>query len=385
MTTQSVTPETLTFDHIKSWDGQTMKDQMRRPEMREAIYRVIASKPIAEVEAAQAEIESKTPVAEPVVETVVEPVVETPVVPVAEVVPVEPVVPVAPKKIVVDYQVKDEDGNPIGRPTHLEAATEEEMRGKIIEAHVQATRAFHRLKKQKLTFKEPVAPVAPKATDEELLAYMKDLKSDDPQKQLEAVRKVNEADTRKIQAEADKKVAEAQELHRQQMVSQKFLADHKHDYNNCQANIKMIEAYFVENELAWTSDNLELAFHALESELAPVEKPVVPTPPANPVPVVAPVVQQPVTPVSVQPQVVAPAPGAPPANPVVAPHRPGVNGGIEPGQNSGVRPSAAAAPKGLTAEEIRSWDGATMRLKMRNPAIRAQIEAFAAARSQTKK
>jgi hypothetical protein len=384
MTTPSVTPETLTFDHIKSWDGQTMKDQMRRPEMREAIYKVIAAKPIAEVEAAQAEIESRTPVAEPVVETVAEPVVETPVVPVAEVVPVEPVISVAPKKIVVDYQVKDEDGNPIGRPTHLEAATEEEMRGKIIEAHVQATRAFHRLKKQKLTFKEPVAPAAPKATDEELLAYMKDLKSDDPQKQLEAVRKVNEADTRKIQAEADKKVAEAQELHRQQMVSQKFLADHKHDYNNCQANIKMIEAYFVENELAWTSDNLELAFHALESELAPVEKPVVPTPPANPVPVVAPVVQQPVTPVSVQPQVVAPAPAASPANPVVAAHRPGVNGGIEPGQNSGVRPSAAA-PKGLTAEEIKSWDGATMRLKMRNPAIRAQIEAFAASRSQAKK
>src|SRR5208282_1060051 len=36
-------------------------------------------------------------------------------------------VPVERKKIVREYQVRDEDGNPIGRPTHLEAWSAEEM------------------------------------------------------------------------------------------------------------------------------------------------------------------------------------------------------------------------------------------------------------------
>jgi hypothetical protein len=58
------------------------------------------------------------------------------------------------KKIVREYQVRDEDGNPIGRPTHLEAWSAEEMIEKMQTAHENATRAFHRLKKQKLQFNE---------------------------------------------------------------------------------------------------------------------------------------------------------------------------------------------------------------------------------------
>lgn len=386
MTTQ-VTPENLTFENIKSWDGPEMRRQMAHPEMRDAISRIAREKTLAEVEAAQLAIDARV-VDSPVEKTAEELAAEEQRVQAEQaeveaqrlVAEQEAARVVEPKKFVIDYQVKDEDGNPIGRPTHLEAPTEEELRGKIIEAHIQATRAFHRLKKQKVSFKEP-PPAAPvQASDAELLAAMKDLRSDDPQKQLDAVRKVQKVETDKIQAEADRKLAEANELHRQQQVSRSFLDRHKQDFNNCEANVNIIKEYFMENELAWTLDNLEIAFHAKESELAPVES-VAPIVPANPV-VVAPVI--PATPPAVQPVVVATAPVITPVNPVVITPRPGVNGGLIPGQNSGSRPVITTTTK-LTAEEIRSWSGPTMRANMRNPAMRAQIDAFFLAHNQGKK
>lgn len=373
MSTELITPETLTFDIIKSWDGATMKKYMQHPSMREAIYKVVQSQSLSAVEEAQAQIDS------------------TPVVDDAEVKAAEEAARVAAaqaeaqrvaeasaasKKIVVEYQATDEEGNPIGRPTHLEASSHEEMIGKMKEAHIQATRAFHRLKKQKVQSlrevnNQPVAPaVAQTMSDADLLATVKDLKSDDPQKALEAHRKLNRAEAAKIQAEADARVSAADELRRQEKVSYAFLKAHQNDFNNCEANVSLIKDYFQQNELAWTLDNLEIAFHALENELAPVAVSVAATPPANPAPVVAPVA----TPAAAQAQPVATAPvvTTPPANPAPAQPRPGVNGGIVPGQNSAVRP--AATPKGLTMDEINSWDGSTMRTKMRNPQIRAEIE-----------
>jgi len=393
MTTTPVTPETLTFDHIKGWTGQEMKDQMHRStEMRAAIYEIIRTKSLADVEAAQAEIEARQvadlpPTTASPEEIVVSEEQRVEAEAEAQRVAAEQVeatrVAALPKKFVADYQVKDEDGNAIGRPTHLEAATEEELRGKIIEAHIQATRAFHRLKKQKVSFKEQQQPIVPaQSSDAELLTFMKDLKSDDPQKQLDAVRKVQKVEADRVKAEADQKTSELNELRRQEKVSYDFLVRHQKDFNNCQANIELVKGYFEENQLAWTSDNLEIAFHALESGLAPVAVPVPPTTPVNPVPVVAAVVPPTsVVPVAVSPVVPTTVQTVVPANPVLPARRPGVNGSLEPGQNSGVRP-AAVEPKGLTVEEVRSWDGPTMRAKMRNPAIRAQIVAFAEARNK---
>jgi hypothetical protein len=216
----------------------------------------------------------------------------------------DPVAPVEPKKIVVDYQVRDEAGNPIGRPTHLEASTEEEMRAKLITAHEQATRAFHRLKAQKVQSLKDVqqrtpetAVVPSQLSDADLINAIKELKSEDPVKALEAHRRLTKAETDKVAAEKQVELDKINELRRQEQVSFKFLSDHKHDFNNCEANIKLIKEYFEENQLPWTSDNLEVAFHALESELAPVAVQVVPaaqsanpasaTPTATPTAVVA--------------------------------------------------------------------------------------------------
>jgi hypothetical protein len=364
MTEQILTPETLTFEHIKAWSGDEMKKHMSSP-LREAIYRVVQSRSLGEVEAVAA------------AQAVNEPIVSDPVVaPVDPVVaPVAPVVPVS-TKVIVDYQVKDDDGLPLGRPTHLEADSQEEMTQKIIEAHTQATRAFHRLKKQKVTtLREhqtanlPAVP-APTMTDSELLIAAKDLKSDDPAVALAAHRKLNKAEADKQAEEYRIRLAEADEKNRAEKVSHAFLRNHVNDFNNCQANIELVKEYFVEHDLPWTADNLEIAFHDLEPKLAPVV-PVAPTVAANPQPVVT-VPAVPVAPPVVQPVVAAPTPVAAPANLAPAIPRSGVNGGIIPGQTSGVRPEVK--PTGITIAEIRSWDGPTMRAKMRNPQLRAQIE-----------
>lgn len=394
MSTEIVTPATLTLAHIAKWDGTEMSRQMSHPEMREAITNVLKGKTLADVEAA-----ARAAVQQPIVEPT-DPPALTPeeqatadaaaqaeadrVAQEQEAVRKAAEEAAKPKKVSIDYQVRDEEGNPIGRPTHLEAATEEELRVKLIEAHTQATRAFHRLKKQKLTFKPAEQPTAKVGmSDQDLLAAMRDVRSDDAVKALEAQKKITKNEVDKQREEERAQTAALQEELRQKQVSLSFLHAHANDFNNCQANVKLVGDYIQNNELEWTLDNLEIAFNALESELAPVVKPVAPVAPVNPAPAPAPApaVTTQVTPPAVQPQVIAPAPAAAP-NPAPAAPRPGVNGGLVPGQQSGSRP--AVKPAGLTAEEIRSWDGATMAKHMANPAMRAKIDAFVAARNAAK-
>lgn len=383
MSTTQVTPETLTLAHVAKWDGTEMRKHMAHPEMRTAIMEILKGKSLDDVHAAAVQ-----PVDVPVTPTPEEQAAAD--AEVARLAQVEAdrvtaeqaaqeLARVAaeeaakPKKIVLDYQIKDEDGNPIGRPTHLEATSEEEMRQKMIEAHTQATRAFHRLKKQKISFKQPDQTSAPAPmSDQDIIAALQDVQSKDSSKADAAQQRLMENERRKAAHET--------EQIRQKGVSLEFLKKHLHDFNNCQANVQLIGSYIEENQLVWTLDNLEIAFNALESELAPVVKPVAPVTPVNPAPVTpAPAVATQTTPPAVRPEVIVPAPVTPPANPAPAQPRPGVNGGLVPGQQSGSRP--VAKPTGLTAEEIRSWDGPTMRKKMQNPAIRAEIEKFARERN----
>lgn len=372
------TPENLTWADISAWDGPTMRRHMATP-LRPHIIQIVSSRSLAEVQAVAAD-QPPEPVevvdnaallaeAQRLLDT------QVPVVPVPEA-----VVP-PKKKLVADYQITDDDGNPLGRPTHLEASTQEEMDAKRQEAHVQATRAFHRLKKQKITFKPEPAVVPAEMSDAAILNAIRDLKSDDPKAALAAVRAINKAESDRIKAESDAKVEETNELRRQEQVTFMFLKNHRDDYHPCEANTNLFREYFQENQLAWTVDNLEIAFNALESELAPVVKPVAPAAPVNPQPAAQPTPTT-VAALPVQPVVPAPAPTLPPVNPAVIAPRPGVNGGLVPGQNSAPRP----APKtsGLTADEVRKWDGPTMRLKMKNPTLRAQILQFVAEQNARK-
>jgi len=363
------TPENLTWEDIKSWDGKTMRMHMAGP-LRSKIQELALSRTPVEVQDLMVQQESNetpsneipSPVSEPQPEVAPEPVSQLP----------QP--PQPKQKFVVEYQIRDEQGNPIGRLTHLEADTQEELNLKMREAHTQAVRAFHRLKTQKVrSIKEVVQTPTPVSNNEQTtVELLKQLKSDDPSVALEAHRKLTELQRAEVRRELELKEAERQAAQDAQKVTYEFLARHKHDYNNCEANALILKRYFQDNDLAWTLDNLEIALHALENELAPVAVPAPSEPPANPV-YQTPAI--PATPVAVQP-VVHTAPTtmeqpAVPANPAPATPRPVFNGGLEPGQSATVRPKQT--PKGLTIEEILSWDGPTMRAKMRS-SLRAEIE-----------
>src|SRR5665811_777349 len=149
----------------------------------------------------------------------------------------------------------------------------------------------------------------------------------------------------------------------QKMVSINWMTKHIGDYNRCQANGKILATYLEENDLEWTVDNLDLAFAATESQLAPL---VLQAAPVAAVPEPTPVINPPVevsqavapTPVPVikpEPVVAAetPVPPAPAPNVQAPAARPGVNGGLIPGQQSAPRP--VAGPLGLTMKDIKGW------------------------------
>jgi hypothetical protein len=56
---------------------------------------------------------------------------------------------------------------------------------------------------------------------------------------------------------------------RQQAVSKHFMRLHAQDFAPCEANASIIANYVTANKLDWTLDDLEIAFEAVQSQLAP--------------------------------------------------------------------------------------------------------------------
>lgn len=171
------------------------------------------------------------------------------------------------QKIVREYQVRDDQGNPIGRPTHLEATTWEEMADKMQAAHENAMRLAERLRKRaevKPEFKKEEAPIEV-LTDAQLLEAQKDLASKDDVKvaRAQANLDINEANKARIQArkERDNQLAI--------QASYQFKKAHP-EYNPCEANNNLLLEYLQKENLAWTAQNLEIAYAAQESQMAPV-------------------------------------------------------------------------------------------------------------------
>jgi hypothetical protein len=316
----------------------------------------------------------------------------------------EPVVPTTPpaspveperKKIVREYQVRDEDGTPIGRPTHLEAWSMDEMLEKMQTAHENATRAFHRLKKQKLTFKqEPKTVLTPEQIAE---AAKVALEAKDSEKVTDVIRQVIETEYQKRERE----LRQQKDFEEGRAISNEFMRHHLHDYNPCEANQKEIGQYFAEKQLEFTLDNLEAAFIDLmdQNKLVRVEtpftsKPVVET--VNPAPAAA--VVTPVTPAIPEPepaavpvlavaepaapsqpvaQATAPTPAAPNQQP--AARRPGVNGGIAPGTLSAQRPGAPdpALARKEFLKTVKDMKPEVMKAKLKSdPQFVKQLESY---------
>src|SRR4029077_11635200 len=172
------------------------------------------------------------------------------------------------RKIVREYQARDEAGNPIGRPTHLEADTPEEMYEKLEKAHVEAVKYAERMKKRASITPTP-APTEepiPVLTEEQLVTLQTDLQSKDEivKAKAKVALEINEARKEKLQA----RVERARSLGQQ--ISNTFMRQHPEFYP-CDANAQVIGDYIKENNLAWTVENLEHAYEELKHKMAPRE------------------------------------------------------------------------------------------------------------------
>ena len=188
----------------------------------------------------------------------------------------------ATEPVIFEFQHTDEQGNPIidprtGKPafTNLTGATEKEVLEKLKDSYLNVTRAFARVRNHKPVPK-PEQPAKKELSAEEERQAATDLQ--DPSKARAAIRKLTgveniEAEQERLQkakAEADAKAAAYQ-----------FLSAHLTDFYPCQANSAVMTKYITDNELDPTVlDNYEIAFNAVQDQLA--QRPAPPAPPAPP-------------------------------------------------------------------------------------------------------
>jgi hypothetical protein len=258
------------------------------------------------------------------------------------------------KAFVQEYQAMDAEGNPIGRPTHLEADTAEEMFDKMKHAHIAAVQALHRqniaftnLKNRKPVPAQPVV-AAPKMTPEQERAEAAKLIN--PATAADAVRKL--AGTSELEEELKKTRAE-QAFARGQAIALQFMQAHVKDFYPCQANSDALKRYLSDNNLAWEVDNLEIAFAAIGDQLAKDPNNAAPINPNNP---------------SNEPEVEN-------AQPSEQPRRQPTFG-IQPGAGSGARPTGR--PVGMTKKDVitlAKTNKAEFLRRMRDPKLKAEMDA----------
>lgn len=254
-------------------------------------------------------------------------------------------------KITKRYQATDENSQPIGHPTHLEARNWPELSLKQQAAHENAMRLAERIKKQKVTFKQPEPALDGLLSEDQIRQMLREVQTEkDPSKLADLHQKISTDEQLRFQLEK----AAVKEQH----VTLKWMRKHIHDFVPNQANSLLLDGYLKDNNLEYSDDNLEVAFIALQPQLAeataaiPVnttlaQPAAVPAAPAAPV---APAVPAPAA--ASQPSVAAPATPVTGNQPAPA-RRPGVNGGIPPGSFSGTRPGAASQASQFTMKDLK--------------------------------
>lgn len=273
-------------------------------------------------------------------------------------------------KLVKDYQATDEDGRPIGRPTHLEAKSWSELSAKETAAHVNAVRYAERIKSNR--FKQSASAMnvvergaaAKQASERSAQLAEQAVNEKDPEKMKQAV---------KESVAAERQAQEAEEAARQhgKIVAETWMADHVEDFVPCKASSSIMGDYLKANNLSMTYDNLEKAFKAVKNQLPKPEVDAASAPSANNTPTVAtetnPVVPASIppaaapvaatTPVSqpqASPQASATAPTSTPvtANQPTVTRKPVVNGGLQPGTLSAARPEVVVKSPQETRSEL---------------------------------
>ena len=253
------------------------------------------------------------------------------------------------KKWEIDYQPTDENGQPIGRKTHLGPfETPEELIAAQQQSHIEATRAYFRVKNAKLDPAIQRGSFQPKDWDDsESLRVATEAQN--PAGYRKAVRETIEAEIGAPIEEIRDTLIATRSLHVHQEV-EAFKAEHP-NYYVCPANRQAIEKWVADKGCEVTAANLAVAYEdlTLRGELQPRPQ------------------QNQLSPTDVEPaeeqQTNIPAP------------RRSAPSGIIPGQLNGNR--QGTRKPSLTKADIAKWSAAELRRRMANPRERAEIERVA--------
>lgn len=171
-------------------------------------------------------------------------------------------------KWIIDYQPTDEAGQPIGRRTHIEADTQQELIQKQIQVNLMAVRAMHKAKpdiSQAEKVKAATTIVKPTADEDNV----RQVQLQDPGQRRNVVVADVEAAIGMPLKDLAALPAEVQRLRTREIASG-WLYAHKGDYYQCDANDSVLQQYVKANQLAFTHANLDLAFEAVMDQLIPV-------------------------------------------------------------------------------------------------------------------
>lgn len=266
-----------------------------------------------------------------------------------------------PKKWVIDYQATDENGNPIGNPTHLEADTQQLLIEKMRDTNIEIVRAYHKLKTgatkpdlSKAQKRRAPSEAKPKewSAEETFQTFQE---AQNPANFRKAIRKTIE-DELGIPLDDLRTIPGGVAQVNRGLVEQNFLARHREDYYPCKQNEKAILDYLSENNLAFNLDNLETAFDYLKDSLIHAPR-----------------------------QAAAQTPNEEETQAAVnteAQRKRTVTTGIVPGEASGTRPAKTGTSQGLSWAVIDSWSDEEWEKQKRNPNTVAWMNAHPRGRTK---
>jgi hypothetical protein len=303
------------------------------------------------------------------------------------------------EKVVIDYQVRNESGQPIGRPTHFEGRSLVEVLAKAVTAHTNAVAygeriKANRVKQSQLEQEYSKRDQAVQTTQADVDRMIQEgITENNPAKVGEAVKAG-------VKAGLDQQAMERAAAQHGHIVAKTWIADHQDDFLPCAASSEIMGKYLKENGLQVSYDNLETAFQATK-HLLPVKPQVEPnfaastnnpptaaavTPAAQAAPIAQPAAvataqetqgESVPPPATVTPQQSTPVA----ANKPTATRRPGVNGSLQPGSLSAARPSVessqqtSAETRSQLLREIGKMDPAIYRRKLNDPKFVEKLEA----------
>jgi len=170
-------------------------------------------------------------------------------------------------KWIIDYQPVDEAGQPIGKPTHIEADTQQELIQKQYTANVMAVRALYKAKPDptKVTLRKAPVVVAKPTIDED---NVRQVQFQDPGQRRNVIQADIEAAAGVPLSEIASAAGRLEEVNAR-LIANDWKAQHINDYYNCGANNSIIGQYLDKNNMATTYENIDIAFDAVQEKLIP--------------------------------------------------------------------------------------------------------------------